>query len=237
MSGGYTSAAPAPLLLGLPGRRVITLVAYSPADLAAGRYRRDHEAQEWLCARMQPEAVSVDVGAHIGVMTLLLAQLAPRGWTVAVEPDREALRMLTENLIANGQHQGQPKAVNVSTLLAAFAAQTGAEMESSWRLGDHPGKAAGLALSHVWSIDALFLGSARCDLLRVDAAGWELEVLQGAQGVLLTQRPRLIIDVGKGRNGRSRRIEIAAYLSNLGYEHSELDGGMNWVAWPQELGE
>ncbi len=60
---------------------------------------------EWLRGMLAPGQRVVDVGANVGYFTVLMSRLVgPRGSVVAVEPDRDNLRLLRLNLWLNRCH-------------------------------------------------------------------------------------------------------------------------------------
>jgi FkbM family methyltransferase len=151
--------------------------------------------QEFVRRYLRPGMTAVDVGAYIGVYTLLMArQVGPTGRVHAFEPAPETYRRLVEHLALNGAanavasrqalHSGPGHA-----RLACF----GPPFESLSRLGG-PGvvrggralEPLGEATVETVALDAYCAahGVARVDLLKLDAEGVEAEVLAGAAGLL-----------------------------------------------------
>src|SRR5256885_4379941 len=69
-------------------------------ERSGGTYQRDLTLL--LRRRLRPDAVVVDGGAHIGVLTLVMAKLCPAGRVYAFEPSAETRLHLVANLAANG---------------------------------------------------------------------------------------------------------------------------------------
>lgn len=63
--------------------------------------RFEHAEFEVLRERIQPDFTCIDVGANIGVHTVLLSDMVARGDVFAFEPDRWAYHLLNLNLLLN----------------------------------------------------------------------------------------------------------------------------------------
>src|SRR5262245_26568674 len=66
---------------------------------SGGAYQRDLTLL--LRRRLRPDAVVVDGGAHVGVLTVLMAKLCPAGRVYAFEPSPDTQAYLATNLAAN----------------------------------------------------------------------------------------------------------------------------------------
>ncbi len=167
----------------------------------------DHVAQRVLTEwRFEPEvsAVSlavirrgmtvVDVGANIGVHTLLFAQLVgPEGHVVALEPNPVALRQLRRNITLN--------ALTNVTVVGVAASDEEGEADFSLPVDgqeafgglSNSGRFAEGARTRVATdrLDRILpeLGFAPASLLKIDVEGSELRVIRGARS-LLEQSPR-----------------------------------------------
>lgn len=127
--------------------------------------------------------VAVDVGAHVGLITLKLAELFDHVY--AFEPADESFACLQENT----KHLK-----NVSLFKLALGADRGqCDVEAvTDNSGDRQIAKVGSGPVHMSSLDYLLLQS--CDLLKLDVQGYELEVLKGASHTLAEHRPVVIIE-------------------------------------------
>ena len=132
----------------------------------------------------KPGMTVVDVGANLGLYTLLLAErVGPQGRVLAIEPDPELFSLLRENCSANG--------AVVDARQVALGQSPGRMILQRLTLnsGDnHLGAAGGTAFRRplevdVATLDALAPGL-RPDFIKVDVQGWELKVLKGMEGTL-----------------------------------------------------
>src|SRR5262249_36920553 len=93
------------------------------------------EACDYLRARVQPGAVCLNIGAHVGIYALCLAHWAgPQGRVFAFEPNPQARRLLASNVARNspGRIEVSPTAVTAEVGEADFFA---ASNEGFSRLG------------------------------------------------------------------------------------------------------
>ncbi|HLQ46082.1 MAG TPA: FkbM family methyltransferase, partial [Planctomycetaceae bacterium] len=161
---------------------------------------------------LRPGNVVIEAGANIGAHTLPLAKLVGEpGQVYAFEPQRVVFQTLCANLALNG----------LTNVFARCEA-----------VGDAPGvitvpkldyartnNFGGLSLSQngdgervpVVTIDSLDLP--RCNLLKADVEGMELNVLRGAAQTIAKFRPILYVE-----NDRAEKSPaLIEYLQSLGY--------------------
>lgn len=151
-----------------------------------------------LIGQLQPDWFVVEVGAHIGFFTLLLASRARR--VLAFEPDARNRADLEANLSRNSIE-------NVEVVPAACSSSSG---EAEFVTDPRTGSAGGLARSHhgehagpmvrvpLVRLDA-FLATAVApvpDLVKIDAEGAEDDVLEG-MGLLLDGPTRVLVEVNQ----------------------------------------
>ena len=174
------------------------------------------EFSEGECALFRqlvaPGAWAVEAGANVGAHTLALARMAgPGGRVLAFEPQAVLARLLEGNVAAAG-------IANVRVCAVALG-----RAEGSGRVPvpdyDAPGNFGGVAVgtdgegveTPVSSVDTLSLG--RCDLLKADVEGMELEVLRGAERTIARTRPTLYLE----NDRRERSPALLAALRDLDY--------------------
>jgi FkbM family methyltransferase len=168
----------------------------------------DHEPElPFVRALLRPEDTFVDVGANIGVYSVVAAVQGAR--VLAFEPNGSARATLNANLALNNVADR----VHVrSCALADFSgpAQFTMDLESCNHL-EIDSEAKGEAVE-VCQLDALVEPGVRVTLIKIDAEGFDEAVLRGARGVLERERPVLIVETWAGAKS------IRLYLGMLGYE-------------------
>lgn len=172
------------------------------ADPAAGNstgviYTRIYESEYIIFLRkyMEKGGVIVDIGAHTGLYTLLLAPAFSRA--VLFEPDPETFLLLRKNLSIN--------ALDCATAILAAASDKSGEGQLKVT-GKYSGTTR-LAASdessdddHIISVQLLTLdevvaqlGIQRINFLKIDTEGHELNVLRGAFQILEKSRGALVL--------------------------------------------
>ena len=172
-----------------------------------------------VLSRLMPAGgVAVDVGANIGATSLAIAEAGGEsGVVIAFEPQRQLYYMLCGNVALNG-------AKNVYCLHKAAGAKAGAVLVPELDLG-REGNFGGLSLldAEAYSkdhemipvdmmrIDDLRLS--RCDLIKIDVEGMELEVLEGASETIKGHMPTICVE----DNRPALVPRLVAWLDQAGY--------------------
>lgn len=157
-------------------------------ERSGGLYQRDLAAL--LRGRLAPDAVVADIGAHIGVVTALLAGLCPKGHVYAFEPAAENHAHLSANMAANGFD-------NVTVERAAVFDTDGEislEYDAAYPGGSHVGGAGSTVPSVRFDTWSRTVGLDRLDLVKLDVEGVELAVLAGAAETLRRFRPLVVVE-------------------------------------------
>jgi FkbM family methyltransferase len=157
-------------------------------ERSGGFYQRD--LAELLRGRLAADAVVADVGAHIGVVTVLLAGLCPKGHVYAFEPVAENHAHLTANIAAN-------RLDNVTVQRAAVFDTDGEislEYDAGYPGGSHVGADGEMVPSVRFDTWARGEGLDRLDLVKLDVEGVELAVLDGAGDTLRRFRPIVVVE-------------------------------------------
>ncbi len=175
----------------------------------------------------RPGACVLDVGANVGHYTChLSACVGPDGRVVALEPLLDAFTLLAANVQAAG--------LNNVTLINAAASSAITEARMSVPKFEGSGL-DNLYRAHIVSggersvlcvpLDSLPL-SAPVTLIKIDAEGHDLQVLMGAERILATQKPYLIVE-------SPLEGPIAEWLVGHGYTVSKVHASSpNIVARP-----
>lgn len=157
-------------------------------ERSGGLYQQDLVAL--LRRRLPPDGVVVDGGAHIGVLSVLLARLCPRGHVYAFEPVPENHAHLRANLAANG-------ITNVTPEPAALFRDDGEltlSFDESYPGGSHVGAGKCRVPSARLDTWAAERGLDRLDLVKLDVEGVEPAVLDGAEETLRRFRPVTVVE-------------------------------------------
>jgi FkbM family methyltransferase len=157
------------------GRSMERLGEYSEAEV------------RFLCSLLKPGDVVVEAGAHVGTITVPMAQVVGAGGRVlAFEPQVEMFDLLLQNLKTNDSYANGTR--------AALGKARGA-LRYSPNLMNTGGVALGAdggAVAGVEALDGLLLD--RLDLLKIDVEGMETDVLLGARATIARCRPLIYVE-------------------------------------------
>jgi FkbM family methyltransferase len=178
--------------------------------------------QEFLAGRLRPNDVFYDLGANIGLFSLLAARIVGTGGKVfSFEPDPENADRLRRNVSRNGFG-------NISVVQAGVWSSSGdrhfkgAEDGSPDRGvgafvedGSHP---AVFSVACV-SLDDFTRTAPYPSGIKCDVEGGELEVLEGARELLGCRHPWILCEVHSEENGQRLR----GLLEGYGYSFEVID--------------
>lgn len=146
---------------------------------------------DWLLPRLRKDDVVWDVGANIGIYSVLMAPRAAR--VVAFEPVAATLERLRDNLELN-------EASNVTVVSEALS-DTAGEATMATVLGGAGGNhllrggERGDVSVRVTTGDAYAAEHGAPDVIKVDIEGFEPHFVRGAIGVIRQKRPLLTLEV------------------------------------------
>jgi len=216
---------------------MMNLDLHDPEQLKVYFYGHYHERYEAdLVARLlENDDVFWDIGANVGYFTLVAATaLANRGQIIAFEPGKNAYARLTENISLNpyGNIQTYPVAVSDKEGEAVLHV-SGDIADSSASLFLSGGGQAGHEVCRTVAIDQ-FLTAENLrppTLIKLDAEGAELAVLQGAKGLISQSPPMFLMEMEEKtlKAASASKAAIRQFLSGYGYRAAHLRKG-RWYA-------
>jgi len=202
--------------------------AVSRPLLLAGDYE-PHVAHT-LLGLLRTDTHFLDVGANVGYFSLLAATRCPQGRVYAVEPDPQNFRLFSASIALNGLRE------RISAVQTAASDEDGLAMLSDLGNPENRGarftaKTRSALEAHVHGpaptftevrmarLDRLFAGE-RIDVLKIDVEGHEPPALRGAEGLLSTYKPAILLEFSPGNiiNIASEPPEtMLQFLRGLGY--------------------
>lgn len=187
--------------------------------------RGDAEAavQKALAERLRPGMVFYDLGANIGLFSLLGARLVgPTGKVFSFEPDPEVAARLRRNVERN-------EFTNVTIVEAGIwsssghryftAAETASPDRGVGKFVAEESAAAGMAARSV-ALDDFIQSAPAPDAIKCDIEGAEAEAFQGGEKLLQARRPWIICEMHSETNDAAVRSQ----LSRFGYALEAIDG-------------
>jgi FkbM family methyltransferase len=188
----------------------------------------------FLRRTLVPDGVFVDVGANVGLFTVIGALSALHGRVIAYEPVSQLVELLRANVQLNwltGRVLIRDVAVAERADRRPFAFDVSLQMLGSLAYGEQPN-----SLVDVVSLDDELGHLDRIDLVKIDVEGGESAVLDGMSGLIRTGRVRQIscevrTDAFERRGLNTQWHALVRSLENLearGWRFSiiEPDGGL-----------
>jgi FkbM family methyltransferase len=184
-----------------------------------GVYERDTVAA--IRRHVGPGMVTVDVGAHIGYLTLVLAEcVGPMGKVHAIEPSDRTFERLTANVALNGWS-------HVTTHRVAVGSREGDVVEMRLPHG-YPMASRGrgtLAQQVAFrTLDTLLGGESRVDFIKTDTDGYEHEVLRGAVVTIEKHHPTILFELAPDHLRRTgcKPEALFEFLAEKGYRFTDM---------------
>jgi FkbM family methyltransferase len=148
-------------------------------DVATHRFEHADVTQMVRALRRLRPTVFVDVGAHMGVYSSIVAATLPTARIVALEPDATTFPRLERQIAHCGLQ------TRATLMRAAAGASSGTEVSIArgtgekhlWTFVTHNGD--GHCRAPLVSLDSLDLPRGDCIAIKIDVDGYELEVLRG----------------------------------------------------------
>jgi FkbM family methyltransferase len=177
------------------GRRTLSVHVTDP--IGRGWYDQDWPTPAEIAllaerGRLRAGARVFDVGAHQGIVAMMLGDLVGAGGhVVAVEATPHNAAVARRNVALNGMAQ--------VTVLHAAGADVPGVLHFSPRMNGHVAAVDEASVEvRALTIDELTNEHGVPQVLFVDVEGYEMHVLRGARETLITHRPDLFIEVHMG---------------------------------------
>lgn len=165
--------------------------------------RQNNPMEPELCAvidkLLKPGDIFVDIGANVGVLSLLASErVGQRGSVIAIEPNPATFGLLSEIIALNKKHD------NFIMLQVAVADKAGV-LPLQINSGDSVLMERSSIVHHEQgtdrfdvftnSLENIIPAAIHPTLIKVDVEGAELVVLEGAKGMLANVKPMVCIEV------------------------------------------
>lgn len=176
----------------------VTLTIELPDGLAEGWYDHDWcalpELERLHAHGLRPGARVFDLGAHQGIVALMLADIVgPAGQVIAVEAEPHNARAADRNRALNDAH-------NVEVIHAAAAESPGSVLFAEGLNGhvEDGGSRWGKVAVPAVTVDHLAARFGLPDVVLIDVEGFEAHVLAGARETIATGQVAFLVEVHVG---------------------------------------
>lgn len=199
-------------------------------SLRRWNFQSESQVQELLIKHVRPGDCVVDVGANFGIHAMLAGVIVgKKGEVHAFEPLERNLSMLRRHVTLNGLEKNVhviPSAVSNSTAseLVFFSGEEEVAVTASLKPSQPNAKTT--KVPNLRLDDYPDLAGRTVRLIKIDVEGAELDVLRGAEKLLRSQKPLLVIEVHAFAfpDFNVSMKDFQQFLSSLGYEEEILPG-------------
>ena len=163
--------------------------------------------------QINPSDIVVDVGAHIGVFSIIASRTAAAVY--AFEPQPENYQLLLENIAKN-------HAENITPLNMAITDSEGESYLKMDRMNTGGHTLVDNAVQDGWRVRTVSLDTQlpRVNFMKIDAEGSEIKVLRGASRLLDQFNVKIAMEV-HGRDNLNKTIDLLAnqHHYTIGWEN------------------
>ena len=188
------------------------VIAASGTKFIRGTYEK--RMMQYLAEHLKPGDVCLDVGGHIGYISLVMGKIiGPTGNVFTLEPRPINIKYIEKHISAN-------KADNVKLIKTGVSNYIGtARFDLDTGTGSGKITNKGILEIPVTTIDTLLESGDILPprLIKMDIEGEEVNALKGAEKLLVEHKPLLNIST----HGKEIREQCEAFLTDLGYEIQE----------------
>lgn len=198
------------LLLRSPGSKEVCDLNILVENLLDDQYE--------LGTMMRDGDIVVDIGAHIGIFSVLAAYRRSGIRVFAFEPEQDNFAMLRENIVANPGMN-----IEVYNKAVAYGGPSGNLYLSCSNTGAHSlvwGEGQAQAVEYIDLAAILDLvPNRRIDLLKVDCEGGEYNIFLNADAADLSCIRRIVMEVHEPENTKEFHAEqVIARLTSTGFD-------------------
>lgn len=185
-----------------------------------GRLDHDQNMLPLVLKYINPGDTVIDIGAYIGDHTCAYAEKVGKdGFVVAFEPMEEAFECLSWNMDSCGYNQVVCFPIALSDKAMRYSIVRDYNGGASFIIADPDGPGETKTLDE-YSFE-------RVDFIKIDAEGYELEILTGGEHMINNFKPKMLIEVNRHALARRglRPERLFEWLENHGYGYRNIYQG------------
>ena len=202
-----------------------------------GRYY-ELEIQQLLSAILDPGDRFIDVGANIGMISLLAAHLVTEtGKVDSFEPNPECVQAINNNLEINGIKHVNVYPVGLSDSNGIVRLNLTSLHTGTATMAHVDGVTKSFEVQVLLGDDVVVSDSKQVKLIKIDVEGFELHVLKGLKQTLQMFHPLLITEFVESQFQRAETsgAEIMSFLTEIGYKPYGISMKRKWMRYHFQL--
>lgn len=171
--------------------------------------------QKFCMAFLRPDDIAIDIGANIGVTSIILSQYVPEGTVYAIEPGKKIFELLEENIKIN-------KLDNVKAINCAISNITGKSKfieNSAYGYIDlnSQDNSSEKDLVCTNSLDSIIneFKIKKVNFIKIDVEGFEPLVLKGSEKIIAKLNPLIYLEMNSWcliDHSNTNPLEFANYI-------------------------
>ncbi len=181
-------------------------------------------------AFLKPDSICLDLGANIGMVTLALSLLCPKGHVYAFEASKDTAEALRQTALANhlknvsvgqailGDEDKEVRFFDIPGVsTSSFAVSKESDKTVHVLTYPYTDKESNVTVARTKSVDQIVreLNIPRVDFIKIDVEGSELDVLDGAKETLARFKPIILMEFNSRCFISARGILPAQALSKI----------------------
>ena len=177
-----------------------------------------------LCRLIKKDNVFIDIGANIGIFSLMASDVAgPNGSVVVVEPNPVTFGFLAEIIAHNKTFDNIIMLqLAISDSLGLLPLQLNGDDSILMERASLIHREAGARIVNVFTnrLDNILPANVKPDIMKIDVEGAELEVLDGSRGTIEAAKPMVCIEVhGLYFDHPEKHVEaVFSFFESVGYQ-------------------
>jgi FkbM family methyltransferase len=186
----------------------------------------ESDALKLWCEELNSEGIIIDVGAYLGIYSIVAAKLGARK-VISIEPNQRVFQQLKRNLDLNACApivEIYEVAVGAEETEVSLVTPKNRPFSSAAKILNPGGKETPREIKQSLKVPMTTLNSLLADnhdqvsIIKIDAEGYELSVLRGATSILSLSAPAMIIEV----LSLEQKNKVDNFLSSYGYRQGQL---------------
>lgn len=178
-----------------------------------------------LCSQAPRDSLIIDVGAYLGVYSILAGKISRGTRVLAFEPNPAAYKRLLRNLTLNSFNESEVEVFDIALGSEALELplstpsgrnqssgakllELGEELPQGWEAAES------VSVRPLSDLMSQFFQGKRVFAVKIDAEGFELEVLKGAKELIGEHRPTIQVELLT----KDSFDAVSKFLSELGYK-------------------
>jgi len=200
----------------------------------------EREELDCLCELIKKDDVCLDIGANIGIYSVIMGKMAPDGKVIAFEPVRLNRCMLELNLALNMVENVQINDFVVSDTVKMIRFSVSTDSAYSSIVSTKRKSEAKAIDIQSKTLDVLFYETGtKIDVVKLDVEGAELLVLNGAQKIFSDRRykPRVFLIELNQQNQAVydyKPEDVVNFMESHGYSTFSIVNKGKMPGWPHQ---